>query len=141
MTDPAAAFPAAPARAAPARARVLPALAGLSAFVAIGIGAMAAHAVTDPQAKAWLATAAQFQLPHAVAVFAVLGWRDTRAVRAGAWALLAGSAMFAAGLDLLAFGLPRAVAALAPVGGTTMLLGWLWLAATAGWASVPGASR
>jgi len=120
-------------------ARILPGLAALSGFTAIAVGAVAAHAVRDPQAKAWLATAVQFQLPHAAAVFALLGWRDTNGVRAGAWLLLAGSLMFAASLDLLAFGLPRSVSALAPVGGLTMMAGWLLLAVT-GFRSRAGAN-
>lgn len=109
-------------------ARFLPSLAALSAMIAIAVGAAATHGVTDPQAKAWLQAGVQFQLPHAIAVFALLAWRDTPVVRAGAWALLGGSAVFAFDLDALALGAPRWIAALAPIGGTTMLLGWLWLA-------------
>jgi len=109
--------------------RRLPALAALSAVCAIAVGAAAVHGVQDPQAKAWLQTGVQFQLPHAVAVFALLGWRDTSAVRAGAWALLIGSLIFAATLDGLALGAPRWFGAITPIGGSAMLLGWLWLAA------------
>ncbi len=108
--------------------RWLPSLAALSAVVAIAVGAAAVHGVTDPQAKAWLQTGVQFQLPHAIAVFALLGWRDTRAVRGGAWALLIGSVVFAATLDALALGGPRWLGAVTPAGGSAMLLGWLWLA-------------
>lgn len=112
-------------------ARLLPSLAALSAMTAIAAGAAAVHGVTDPQARGWLQTGAQFQLPHAIAVFAVLGWRDTRAVRGGAWALLGGGILFAATLDGLAFGAPRWFGAIMPVGGLAMLVGWLWLAAAA----------
>ncbi len=106
----------------------LPSLAALSAVLAIAVGAAAVHGVADPQAKAWLQTGVQFQLPHAVAVFALLGWRDTPAVRGGAWALLLGSLVFAATLDGLALGAPRWFGAVTPIGGSAMLLGWLWLA-------------
>jgi len=109
-------------------ARYLPSLAALSAVTAIAVGAAAVHGVTDPQAKAWLQTGVQFQLPHAVAVFALLGWRDTPAVRGGAWGLLIGSLIFAATLDGLALGAPRWFGAITPIGGSAMLLGWLWLA-------------
>lgn len=108
-------------------ARRLPSLAALSAVTAIAVGAAAVHGVTDPQAKGWLQTGVQFQLPHAIAVFALLGWRDTPAVRGGAWALLIGSVIFAATLDGLALGAPRWFGAVTPVGGSAMLLGWLWL--------------
>ena len=112
----------------PRPARYLPTLAALSGVLAIAVGAAAVHGVTDPQAKAWLQTGVQFQLPHAIAVFALLGWRDTPAVRGGAWALLIGSLIFAGTLDGLALGSPRWFGAITPVGGSAMLLGWLWLA-------------
>jgi uncharacterized membrane protein YgdD (TMEM256/DUF423 family) len=114
--------------AAPLPARYLPSLAALSAVTAIAVGAAAVHGVTDPLAKMLLQTGVQFQLPHAIAVFALLGWRDMPAVRGGAWALLTGSLIFAGTLDLLALGSPRWIGAITPVGGSAMLLGWLWLA-------------
>ena len=109
-------------------ARYLPSLAALSGVAAIAIGAAAVHGVTNPLAKMLLQTGVQFQLPHAIAIFALLGWRDTQTVRRGAWAVLAGSLIFAGSLDALALGSPRWVGAITPVGGTAMLLGWLWLA-------------
>lgn len=69
-----------------------------------------------------------FQLPHVAAVFALLAWSDARPVRAGAWMVAVGSFLFATILDLLALGAPRWVAALAPAGGTLMMLGWTWIA-------------
>ncbi len=108
--------------------RWLPSLAALSAVTAIAVGAAAVHGVADPQARGWLQTGVQFQLPHAIAVFALLGWRDTPAVRGGAWALLIGSLIFAGTLDGLALGSPRWLGAVTPVGGSAILLGWLWLA-------------
>ena len=71
--------------------------------------------------------AAAYQLPHAVAAFALLAWRDSRAVRGGAWALTLGTLLFGLSLDALALGAPRSLAILAPVGGTLMLGGWAWL--------------
>ncbi len=109
-------------------ARWLPALAALSAGVAIATGAAAVHGVTDPVARGWLQTGAQFQLPHAIAVFALLGWRDAARVRVAAWALLAGSLIFAGSLDLMALGAPRWFGAITPVGGLAMIVGWLRLA-------------
>jgi uncharacterized membrane protein YgdD (TMEM256/DUF423 family) len=109
-------------------ARYLPSLAALSGVAAIAIGAAAVHGVTDPRVKMLLQTGVQFQLPHAIAVFALLGWRDTPTVRGGAWAVLVGSLIFAGSLDALALGSPRWAGAITPVGGTAMLLGWLWLA-------------
>ena len=112
-------------------ARYLPALAALNGLMAIAIGAFAAHGISDPQAKQWINTGVTFQLPHAAAVFALLGWRDDRRVRIGAWLVAAGSLVFAASLYALALGAPRWSAALAPVGGTAMISGWAWLVVAA----------
>jgi uncharacterized membrane protein YgdD (TMEM256/DUF423 family) len=111
--------------------RALPMLAALNGLLAVGVGAMAAHGLHDPQAKAWATNAASYQFPHAVVVFALLGWRDNGRIRAAAWALTIGTLLFGLSLDALAFGAPRSLAALAPVGGALMLGGWAWLA----WAS------
>ncbi len=111
--------------------RFLPALAALNAMLALAFGTFAAHGLDDPQARDWIMTGVLFQLPHAAAVFALLGWRNSRPVRIGAWALAVGSLIFASVLDLLALGAPRAVAMLAPVGGTLMMLGWIWIALVA----------
>ncbi|QXQ06557.1 DUF423 domain-containing protein [Sphingosinicellaceae bacterium] len=111
--------------------RTLPALAALNGLLAIAIGAFAAHGITDPQAKQWINTGVTFQLPQAAAVFALLGWRDERRVRAVAWLVAAGSFVFAASLYALALGAPRWSAAFAPIGGTAMIAGWAWLAVVA----------
>ncbi len=111
--------------------RYLPALAALNAIVALGFGTFAAHAIKEPQAREWITTGVMFQLPHVAAVFGLIAWRDSRRVRTGAWAVSIGSLVFAAALDALALGAPRWVAALAPIGGSMMLLGWLWLLFTA----------
>ena len=111
--------------------RYLPALAALNAIVALGFGTFAAHAIKEPQAREWITTGVMFQLPHVAAVFGLIAWRDSRRVRVGTWAVGVGSLVFAAALDALAMGAPRWVAALAPIGGSMMLLGWLWLLFTA----------
>lgn len=68
-----------------------------------------------------------FQLPHVAAVFGLLAWRDTAFVRAAAWAVSFGSFVFAMDINLLALGLPRWIAAFAPIGGSAMMIGWLGL--------------
>jgi uncharacterized membrane protein YgdD (TMEM256/DUF423 family) len=111
--------------------RYLPLLAALNALVTIIFGAFAAHVIREPQAREWITTGVIFQLPHVAAVFALLGWRNTPKVRGGAWLLGIGSLLFAGSLDALAVGLPRSFAALAPVGGALMIVGWAWVAVVA----------
>lgn len=109
------------------RSRLLPAFAAFNAIVALTFGTFAAHGIKDPQARDWIMTGVMFQLPHVAAVFGLLGWRDGRLVRGPAWAISIGSLVFAGDLDALALGAPRWVAALAPIGGSLMMIGWLWL--------------
>ena len=114
-----------------AAARYLPALACFNALLALTVGTFAAHGISDPQAKGWIMTGVLFQLPHVAAVFALLAWRDSPPVRAGAWLVSAGSLIFAADLYALALQAPRWVAALAPIGGSSMMAGWAWLTVVA----------
>lgn len=107
--------------------RYLPALAAFNALLALTFGTFAAHGIKDPQAREWIMTGVVFQLPHVAAVFGLIAWRNSRAICSGAWAISLGSLIFAADLYALALGAPRWVAALAPIGGSFMLLGWLWL--------------
>ncbi len=109
------------------RPKYLPAFAAFNAIIALTFGTFAAHGIKDPQAREWIMTGVLFQLPHVAAVFGLLGWRDTAMVRGGAWAVAVGSFVFAFDLDLLALGVPRWIAALAPIGGTLMMGGWAWL--------------
>ncbi len=105
--------------------RALPAFAAANAIIALAFGTFAAHGIRDPQARDWIMTGVMFQLPHVAAVFALLAWRDTAFVRSATWAISIGSMVFAMDLNLLALGAPRWVAALAPLGGSAMLIGWL----------------
>ncbi len=113
------------------RPRYLPAFAALNAIVALAFGTFAAHGIHDPQAREWIMTGVIFQLPHVAVVFGLLAWRKGLMVRRGAWAVSIGSLIFAADLDALALGAPRMVAAFAPIGGSLMMIGWLWLAIVA----------
>jgi uncharacterized membrane protein YgdD (TMEM256/DUF423 family) len=107
--------------------RFLPAFAAANAVIALTFGTFAAHGIKDPQARDWIMTGVMFQLPHVAAVFGLIAWRNTRLVRAGAWAVAIGSLIFAMDLNALALGAPRWVAALAPIGGSLMMFGWLFL--------------
>lgn len=104
---------------------------GLHGALAIGFGAFAAHGA-GPDAAALLETGGQYQLVHAVALLAL-----TPAGFAPLWRKIAlfcfilGPLIFAGALYGLAFGAPGILGAVAPVGGTLMILGWLAVAAGA----------
>jgi len=97
-------------------------LGAVSAAIAIAAGAFAAHNALPP-ASDWLRTGSLYQLIHAVAVIA-LNRESPRPVIA----LLGGSTLFAVTLYGMAFGAPRWLGAVTPVGGVLMIGGWLWLA-------------
>lgn len=102
--------------------KALSILAGLSAALAIGAGAFGAHGMEGKSAE-WLRTGGLYALVHAVAVLAI-------APRASspAWLLLVGSTIFAVTLYAMAFGAPRWLGAITPIGGAVMIGGWLWFA-------------
>ncbi|WP_414903309.1 DUF423 domain-containing protein [Sphingomonas flavalba] len=85
-------------------------------------GAYGAHGAHGAAAE-WLRTGAFYQLVHAVAVIALTG----RSRGAGAL-LLTGATLFAATLYAMAFGAPRWLGAITPIGGAAMIAGWLWVA-------------
>lgn len=105
-------------------------LASLSGFMAVCAGAFGAHGASSPEAKAWLETGGHYQLVHAVAVFACLssGRLAPSKATTAAWLFLAGALIFSGSLYLMAFGGPRLLGAVTPVGGALLLAGWLALA-------------
>jgi uncharacterized membrane protein YgdD (TMEM256/DUF423 family) len=109
--------------------RLLPTLAAASGFLAVAAGAFGAHGVQDPWAKDILHTGAEYGLVHALAVFAAL-FVETgggRGARLAAWLFVAGGAVFAVSLYLLALTGVRILGAITPLGGLAMLAGWIAL--------------
>jgi uncharacterized membrane protein YgdD (TMEM256/DUF423 family) len=111
------------------RARKPSALACLGCLLAasaIGLSAYASHGVADALAQSRLQTAAWYAFGHG-AVLATLGQASERWLsRAGLGLLLLGTVLFSGSLvgGVLAGWSTR----LAPVGGTTLMIGWLLLA-------------
>jgi uncharacterized membrane protein YgdD (TMEM256/DUF423 family) len=106
------------------------ALAALSAAMAIAAGAFGAHAAATPQAAEWLRTGGTYQLVHAIAILALvrLPGVDGRSLDKPSILLLIGSLIFAGTLYAMAFGAPRWFGAITPIGGSLLILGWLWAA-------------
>ena len=106
---------------------------------ALGVvaGAFAAHALRGrlpPEALALVDTASRYQLIHALALIAagVLHLiRPSFAARLSAACFAAGALLFCGSLYSLAFGAPRALGMIAPIGGVLLIAGWLALAISA----------
>ncbi len=96
---------------------------GLLAGCSVGLAAYASHGVSDTLAQSRLETAALFAFGHGVALAALGAGTVRRFGRAGLACLLAGTLLFSGSLVSAVFlGTPTR---LAPVGGVTLMLGWL----------------
>jgi uncharacterized membrane protein YgdD (TMEM256/DUF423 family) len=116
-------------------------LAGLLGALAVAMGAYAAHGLDAKyggQAADRAALGAQYQAIHALCLFIVafaachMRRRKTMLLAGALFAL--GAMLFPGALYALAMGGPPEFAALAPVGGGALILGWLTLA----WAGIEG---
>lgn len=105
-------------------------LAAASGLLAVAFGAFAAHGVTDPKPVAWLHTGSQYQMAHALAVFAAFGMHRAGAKGMGLAAafFLGGSLLFAGSLYAMALGAPRILGAITPFGGLSFMIGWAVMA-------------
>lgn len=98
--------------------------------LAVIAGAFGAHALRerlDAEQLEWWATAAQYQLVHALALLAVAALLPSRGGGAS-WCFLLGTCVFSGTLYAMALGAPRWFGAITPIGGTLLIVGWLLLA-------------
>ena len=111
-------------------------LAALSGLIAVGFGAFGAHGVSDPRAKELLRTGAEYQLIHALAVFACFSLYRAGAPAAGiaAWLFLLGALLFSGSIYALALTPMRWFGPVTPIGGLCFIAGWAVLA----WAAFAG---
>lgn len=110
-------------------------LAGISGFLAVGLGAFGAHGlerwlaeVADGEARlGWWRTAAQYHLAHAPAL-AVVGLLAARvggtAPAVAGWCFVAGTVLFSGSLYVMTLTGVRALGAVTPFGGLLLLAGW-----------------
>ena len=108
--------------------------AGVFGALAVGLGAWAAHGldtmVTD-KAVDWVETASRYMLIHAVAIFGcaiALRHQTTRMLALAAGLFTFGTLVFCRSLLALAFLDFRAAGAAAPIGGLSLIIGWLTIA-------------
>jgi uncharacterized membrane protein YgdD (TMEM256/DUF423 family) len=106
----------------------------LSGALSVLLGAFGAHALEDrlsPRSLELMSTAVQYQAVHALALLAVailLARGPNRALVASAWAFAVGLVLFPGSLYLLALTAQGWLGAVAPIGGTAFVAGWLLLA-------------
>jgi uncharacterized membrane protein YgdD (TMEM256/DUF423 family) len=110
----------------------------LAALLAVAAGAFGAHglrAQLDPAALAVWGTAANYQMYHALALFALgcarPGEPARRWYRAAALCFMVGIVLFSGSLYALALSGMRGLGMITPLGGTLFLLGWACIIAGA----------
>jgi uncharacterized membrane protein YgdD (TMEM256/DUF423 family) len=116
-------------------------VAALSGAISVALGAFAAHGLdlsteAGRKAKEWLQTGSHYQIIHALAIVAVVALArnamlNGRVAIVAQCLFLVGSVLFPGALYALAFGGPRWLGAVAPIGGTAFILGWVSLALAA----------
>ena len=102
-------------------------LAGLFGAVAVAFGTFAAHGLKDPKAVEWMHTAGLYAGLHGLALLGLAGLSRTgfRIFR-GTGALFAvGVLLFSGSLALMAFGAPRWLGMVTPIGGLAFMFGWM----------------
>ena len=113
----------------------------INGFIAVAMGAFAAHGLKDrlaPEALDWVRTAATYEMWHALSLIVVATVLPrNKAVKIAGWAFLAGSVLFSGSLYLLALTDWRGFAFVTPLGGIAFLFGWAALA----WHAIAGTSK
>lgn len=111
--------------------RLLAAIGGVSALIAVTLGAFGAHALRArlaPDLLAVFETGVRYQMYHALAMlaaaFAYGRWATAQTLWAG-WLFTAGILVFSGSLYLLALTGARWWGAVTPLGGLCFLLGWI----------------
>ena len=108
--------------------------AALSGFIAVALGAMAAHGLKarlDAEALAWIETGVRYQMGHALAMFGagtLMATHPGPALTVAAWSWAVGTVLFSGSLYLLALTGARGLGMVTPVGGLALLIGWAALA-------------
>jgi uncharacterized membrane protein YgdD (TMEM256/DUF423 family) len=106
--------------------------------LAVVLGAFGAHALKSrltTQRLQTFETAVRYQMYHALALllaaFATIRWPDSEYPHLAGWLFILGTVLFSGSLYILTFSNRRQWGAVAPLGGVSMLAGWVCLAITA----------
>lgn len=113
--------------------------AAISGFLAVVIGAFAAHGlkqILTADSIEIVKTGVSYQMYHALALMLIALWIShkpaTPGLKAGGLAFILGSLLFSGSLYALALDAPRWIGPVTPLGGLCFLFGWLFLM-TAAW--------
>lgn len=106
--------------------RLLIASAALHGLLAVALGAFAAHGMDNAVAKGWLDTGARYESIHALAAL-IAAILPLHTARIAGWLFIVGAALFSFSLYALAFGAPRIMGMITPVGGAMLIGGWATL--------------
>lgn len=105
--------------------------AAFNGALAVALGAFAAHGA-GPAIKSLLTTGAQYQMVHAVLAVACAIWTTGgRTVRIAGWLAAGGGLIFSLALAMIGLLSLPVMGAVAPIGGTLMIAGWIVLAIAA----------
>ena len=110
-------------------------LAAISGFLAVSLGAFAAHGLSSRLSEQMLATfqtGVQYHMYHTLALLGIgilsLHYQESTALRSSGMLLLAGMLIFSGSLYVLALTGIRWLGAITPIGGVAFLAGWGMLA-------------
>ena len=114
-------------------------LAGLNGFLAVSIGAFAAHILRDrlsPELLNTFQTGVQYHMYHALGLFGIgllmLNFPTSNLLRISAYLMIAGIVLFSGSLYLLSITGTKWLGAITPLGGLCFLTAWVlivWFAA------------
>ncbi|MCB1665882.1 MAG: DUF423 domain-containing protein [Pseudomonadales bacterium] len=110
-------------------------LAGINGFIAVSLGAFAAHGLKNalsPDLLATFQTGVQYHMYHALALLGVgvlsLHFPNQALLKTSGYLFMAGIVLFSGSLYVLALSGIRWLGAITPLGGVAFLAGWALLA-------------
>lgn len=106
-------------------------LGAIVALLAVAFGAFGAHVLKtrlSPEDLDTFRTGTNYQLFHGIALLIAAKSADNRSARGSCILLLIGILIFCGSLYGISLGAPRWLGAVAPVGGISLMAGWLLLA-------------
>lgn len=109
-------------------------VAAVAGFLAVGLGAFAAHGLRNVLSAEYLTvfqTGVHYQMVHALALLAVgmlLQKSPARSLRIAAWSFTLGIVLFSGSLYALTLSGVRGLGMITPFGGVAFLVGWASLA-------------